>query len=73
MIPNGLSEKLEEPDLSVRGHSERITSIKFHPCAKDVIASASSDLSICIWDLCSQEMKIRLTGSTDQVSMELNF
>lgn len=66
-IPSNLTEKLEEPDFSVRGHSERITSVKFHPCARDVIATASSDLSICIWDLCSREMKFRLTGCTDQI------
>ncbi|XP_035229398.1 coronin-7-like [Stegodyphus dumicola] len=68
IIPEeGLLEKLEEPAFSFKAHSEKINIVKFHPCAKGIIATASSDLTIRIWDLASEEEKICLVGFSDQV------
>ncbi|KAG8189255.1 hypothetical protein JTE90_013783 [Oedothorax gibbosus] len=71
LIPEGgLQQKLEEPSVSFKAHSEKATIIKFHPTAKDIIATASSDLTIRIWDVSMQEEKFCLRGFNDQV---LNF
>uniref|UniRef100_A0A2L2YGN7 Coronin n=1 Tax=Parasteatoda tepidariorum TaxID=114398 RepID=A0A2L2YGN7_PARTP len=67
---DGLTQKLEEPSMSFRAHSEKVNIVKFHPCAKDVISTASADLTIKVWDLETQEEKICLTGHIDQI---LNF
>lgn len=67
-IPDeGLQQKLEEPSVSFKAHSEKASIIKFHPCAKDIIATASSDLTIRIWDISVQEEKYCLQGFNDQV------
>ncbi|GIY09473.1 coronin-7 [Caerostris darwini] len=67
-IPEGgLQEKLEEPLLSFKAHSEKASIVKFHPCASDIIATASSDLTVRIWDLSTQEEKFCLQGHMDQI------
>lgn len=63
----GLQQKLEEPNVSFKAHSEKASIVKFHPSAKDVIATASSDLTIRIWDISLQEEKFCLQGFNDQV------
>jgi coronin-7 len=68
LIPEeGLGEPTNEPDTILSGHSEKIYFIKFHPLAKDVLASGSYDMTIRIWDLATQEERIVLLGHTDQV------
>lgn len=68
LIPEeGLAEPTNEPDTILAGHSEKIYFIKFHPLAKDVLASGSYDMTIRIWDLATQEERIVLHGHTDQV------
>lgn len=63
----GLQEKLEEPSLYFKAHSEKASIVKFHPCAKDIIATASSDLTVRIWNLLTQEEKFCLKGHLDQI------
>lgn len=68
IIPeDGLPEPTNTPDQILARHSEKIYFIKFHPLAKDVLASGSYDMTIRIWDLLSQTEKIVLEGHTDQV------
>lgn len=45
--------------------------MRFHPLAKDVLASASFDMTCKIWDLETGEAKITLEGHTDSVSEAL--
>ncbi|XP_054714139.1 coronin-7-like [Uloborus diversus] len=66
----GLKCKMEDASVVFKAHSEKVNIVKFHPCAQNVIATASSDLSIRIWDLTSLEEKIWLSGHKDQI---LNF
>ena len=47
---------------------EKVYFVKFHPLAKDVVASASFDLTCKIWDLAAGEVKIALEGHTESVS-----
>ncbi|XP_044017639.1 coronin-7 isoform X2 [Aphidius gifuensis] len=77
-IPNGgLIEPTNEPKHTVEAHTDKIYIIKFHPLAIDVLASASYDTTIKIWDLEGLNnnnsnnkvaiAKIILTGHNDQI------
>ncbi|XP_064489724.1 coronin-7-like [Ornithodoros turicata] len=67
-IPEGgLTQSLTQPVAELKGHTEKVTFVKFHPTASDVLATASHDLSLIIWDLADQEAKLRLLGHTDQI------
>lgn len=69
----GLTEPTNEPAFTVEAHTDKIYLIKYHPLALNVLASASYDMSVKIWDLeplSSGEFvkaKITLTGHTDQI------
>lgn len=70
---SGLSEPTNEPKHMIKAHTDKIYLIKFHPLALDVLASASYDMTVKIWDLSSLPSndtvvaKITLTGHTDQI------
>jgi coronin-7 len=67
-IPDdGLSEPTNEPEGEFNAHPDKIYFIKFHPTAKDVLASGSYDMTIKIWDLATLTEKIVLKGHTDQM------
>jgi len=51
----GLKEQTNEPEFTIAAHGEKIYFVKFHPLAKDILATGSYDLSIRIWDLSTQE------------------
>lgn len=65
--PGGLTEPTNTPEAQWIAHSEKIYFIKFHPVAKDVLASSSYDMTIRIWDLQTQTEKITLLGHTDTI------
>ncbi|XP_070617625.1 coronin-7-like isoform X1 [Erythrolamprus reginae] len=65
--PTGLQRQLLEPEVVLRGHTEKIYSIKFHPLASDVLASSSYDKSVRIWDARTGRQELRLHGHTDQI------
>ncbi|XP_071846975.1 coronin-7-like isoform X2 [Apostichopus japonicus] len=54
-------------EVVLMGHNDRIYLIKFHPLAKDVLLSASQDLTVKIWNISTGEDKITLEGHTDQI------
>ncbi|XP_011637681.1 coronin-7 isoform X2 [Pogonomyrmex barbatus] len=70
---SGLAEPTNEPKHTIEAHTDKIYLIKFHPLAANVLASASYDMTVKIWDLSllsSTETaiaKITLTGHTDQI------
>lgn len=53
--------------LDVAGHQEKIYFVKFHPLASNVLASASYDMTVIIWDLINETGRIQLTGHKDTV------
>ncbi|XP_054849343.1 coronin-7-like isoform X2 [Eublepharis macularius] len=65
--PEGLQKSLLEPETVLRGHTEKIYSIKFHPLATDILASSSYDLSVRIWDVHSGRQALLLNGHRDQI------
>ncbi|KAG1927038.1 coronin-1C [Pimephales promelas] len=67
-IPKGgLTETLTEPECVLRGHTEKIYSVKFHPLASGLLASSSYDLTVRLWKLETGEEVKRLTGHQDQI------
>lgn len=70
---SGLAEPTNEPKYIIKAHTDKIYLIKFHPLASDVLASASYDMTVKIWDLtllssCETAVaKITLMGHTDQI------
>ncbi|XP_012261487.1 coronin-7 isoform X3 [Athalia rosae] len=71
--PAGLEEPTNEPRSVIEAHGDKIYLIKFHPLAANVLASASYDMTVKIWDLTPLESgesaaeKITLTSHTDQI------
>lgn len=63
----GLAEPTNTSDAELNAHSDKIYFIKFHPLAKDVLASGSYDMTIRIWDLSTLTEKYVLNGHTDQI------
>ncbi|NXD78003.1 CORO7 protein, partial [Halcyon senegalensis] len=67
-IPEGgLQEMLQEPEAVLRGHTEKIYSIRFHPVASDLLVSSSYDMTVRIWELSAQREALCLRGHTDQI------
>uniref|UniRef100_A0A8C8SRW8 Coronin n=1 Tax=Pelusios castaneus TaxID=367368 RepID=A0A8C8SRW8_9SAUR len=65
--PGGLQETLLEPNAVLRGHTEKIYSIRFHPLAADILTSSSYDMSVRIWDLQAGREALCLRGHRDQI------
>ncbi|XP_074866458.1 coronin-7 isoform X2 [Carettochelys insculpta] len=65
--PGGLRETLLAPEAVLRGHTEKIYSLKFHPLAADILASSSYDMSVRIWDLQAGREELCLRGHRDQI------
>ncbi|XP_075733806.1 coronin-7 isoform X3 [Rhipicephalus microplus] len=63
----GLHESLTEPDFELKGHTEKVHFLKFHPTAAGVLASGSHDLTVIIWDMETRKHKVRLEGHADQI------
>ncbi|KAM9599471.1 coronin-7-like isoform 3-T3 [Morphnus guianensis] len=67
-IPEGgLRETLQEPEAVLRGHTEKIYSIRFHPVASDLLVSSSYDMTVRIWELSAGQEALCLRGHTDQI------
>ncbi|XP_059682241.1 coronin-7-like isoform X1 [Gavia stellata] len=67
-IPEGgLQETLQEPEAVLRGHTEKIYSIRFHPMASDLLVSSSYDMTVRIWELSAGQEALCLQGHTDQI------
>ena len=49
------------------GHTEKIYWVRYHPLAKDILATASYDMTVRIWDVAEAEEWLQLEGHTDTV------
>ncbi|KAG4075646.1 hypothetical protein HA402_003471 [Bradysia odoriphaga] len=67
-IPDeGLNEPTNVPESELPAHSDKIYFIRFHPLAKNVLLTASYDMSIKLWCLETMTEKLCLKGHTDQI------
>eukprot|EP01137_Pigoraptor_chileana_P029063 Opistho-2@13765 len=67
-IPEGgLKETISEPILRISGHRQKINVIRFHPTARNVVATAGYDFAIKLWDLSNGNELVTIDGHTDQL------
>lgn len=67
-IPEGgLKESTNQPDREFNAHNEKIYFMKFHPSTRDVLLTASYDMTMRLWDLKSLELKHCLKGHSEQI------
>ncbi|KXJ24176.1 Coronin-7 [Exaiptasia diaphana] len=67
-IPKGgLVDIIAEPSIKLKGHHDKPTIVRYHPTASNVLASASADLTIKIWDICTMQCVITLQGHNEQI------
>uniref|UniRef100_A0AAG5D161 Coronin n=1 Tax=Anopheles atroparvus TaxID=41427 RepID=A0AAG5D161_ANOAO len=65
--PGGLTETIAEPAATLSAHEEKISLIRFHPLANNVLLTASSDMTMKVWDLATMTQRYCLVGHTDQI------
>jgi coronin-1B/1C/6 len=64
----GLTENITEPLADMHGHERKVTHVKFHPTASNVLASTSADFLVKIWDVEKGAAQSNITGHTQLVS-----
>lgn len=47
----GLTENISEPLQDLRGHERKVTLLRFHPTASNVLGSVSFDNAVKLWDI----------------------
>ncbi|KAM9305473.1 coronin-7-like [Gastrophryne carolinensis] len=68
IIPQGgLRETRSDPDSVLVGHNERIYTVRFHPCASDILVSSSYDMTVRVWNLKAERNVLTLKGHEDQI------
>lgn len=58
---------VSQTTYSLSGHSKRVECLRFHPVAKNVLASGSADKTVKLWDVEAQKEQISLGEHTDSV------
>ncbi|SAL97018.1 hypothetical protein [Absidia glauca] len=63
-IPEEYDEDLEQvtPVLKLSGHQRKVGQVLFHPVADNLLASASTDLTIKLWDIEKGQERQEITG-----------
>lgn len=64
---NGLTETLTTPRAILKGHQQRVTIVKYHPTASDILVSAALDFTVRVWDLSDFSEIGALEGHNDQI------
>lgn len=64
---NGLKEPTNKSTSELMAHNDKIYFIRFHPLAKDILLTASYDMTVKIWNLEKLSEEYTLTGHTDQI------
>lgn len=68
IIPQGgLKETISDPHSVLIGHNERIYTVRFHPCASDILVSSSYDMTVRVWNLKEERDVLTLQGHEDQI------
>lgn len=67
LIPKNGLEGQNSPNESLKAHSDKVSIVLFHPLARDILATASYDLSVKVWDLSTKQLCLTLKGHSDQI------
>lgn len=71
--PDGLTEDLHTPLQKFPGHRKKISFVLFNPCAENVIASASWDLTVKIWDMQTAANKFTIADAHKKPITDLKW
>jgi len=67
-IPDeGLTETVEKAVVTLEGHSKKVSFIKFHPTANNILGSASYDTLFKVWDIEAQSEALNFEDHTDVI------
>lgn len=67
-IPQGgLTESINTPLLSLNNHCRKVGHVLFNPVAENVLASASADYTVKIWDIGTGAENQTLTGHQEVI------
>ncbi|RUP43159.1 hypothetical protein BC936DRAFT_137538 [Jimgerdemannia flammicorona] len=68
-IPEQYAEDQEfvEPVAKLSGHQRKVGHVLFHPTADNVLATASTDLTIKLWDITKGKEMQEVTGHTENI------
>jgi coronin-1B/1C/6 len=70
---DGLTEDLHTPLQKFPGHRKKVSFVLFNPCADSVIASASWDNTVKIWDMKSAACKFTISDSHKKPITDLKW
>lgn len=58
-IPEGgVKEHIRKPLVDLSGHQKKVTNLRWHPVANNVLASGSADHVVRVWDIATQQSKL---------------
>lgn len=66
-IPEEIIEDVTKEEICLTGHGKKVTSLAWHPTAENVLASASADKTVIIWDAEVGEDAICISDHSDLV------
>eukprot|EP01084_Bolivina_argentea_P163464 284380_1 len=69
----GLTETITKPDVLMRGHGKKVVLCQFNPSANSILASASFDKTVKLWNIETSENIMTFEESKDNIySLEWN-
>jgi coronin-1B/1C/6 len=67
-IPEGgLTENIKSPLLTLEGHGRKVSITLFNPCAENILATSSADLTIKVWDTAVGKQVAEFAEFTDAI------
>lgn len=71
-IPEGgLTTTITDPLVDLAGHSKKVTLLRFHPTANNVLASVGADYTVKLWDIEKGGEMITCEGVHDQLIQDV--
>jgi len=71
---DGLTQNITTPDVLMQGHGKKVVLCQFHPTANNVLASASFDRTVKLWDIERSSNIMTFEESGDNIySLEWNY
>jgi len=72
--PDGMTDHVTEPLVDLQGHMKKVTLLKWHPTAQNIIASVSADHTVKVWDVESGDSGAICTDdSNEALRQDINW
>jgi len=66
-------KNISTPLITMKGHQKKVTLLDFHPCANNILASASHDKTVKVWDFSTQDELLSHSLSEVPFSLQWNY